>query len=489
MDISEEKKIEERWKQSATILTCLANTSPKAFFIATPPFEGSQTIQLPFVSIGVAAVFGLDPKKAMENSRLIWEMFEKEERMKGIAAFEKAKEQGKSQVTLTLGTGHLAKKIILALEWLGDKSDEKVWVGYATDSTFVPYEEKVWLDFNERLEGKIGKDFLVEFEKALRISTQAKESNVKWFEERLLWVVDEKNEVEWKKEKVRLAIVDGSRHPLGTLDLTWDVDAPLCLESVLKRACSLASRHWEKLKAEQEISDHLNQARMALDKAENLTATGALVGGITHDLSSPLSNGALEIEVVKIRAKKIEELLGYEKVKKSDLMALARGLYEISSSALIEIDKARGLLESFKRVVDTQEDGAKTKYELGYLLKNMRESLHPTLRKKGVDLQYFDIQKEIWVSLNVSKTFNWVSKCVMAAAKENKGPFDVNSRLTLQAAKYGTHAYIEIIVDQIDVINFGGEEIGISLESTPSGKKVARLDLGVGMFEDHNFDH
>lgn len=481
MDITNEKNSEAHWMQTAKLMNLVADASPKALFLATPPQSGQTHLGLSYCSIGVADVFGLSPQEAMDDPRSIWRLFSPEQLQKGLDAFERAKVEGMAGVYLEFtdpqGT---MRDIELSLKWLGNQHGGEVWVGHAADRESSTRQDRAWAIFSQAMEQKIGGLYLDQFKDAIKQASHASVCEAEWFEEALLWEIDEGKELEWGPGVLKIAVLDKNGRPVGKVELEWDSGvAPQDLAPVFRRAASAASAHWEQTRRAQEIAKELDEARESLEKTAGVAAMGSLVAGFAHDLSSPLANGALEIEVVKSRLNKLEALLMQDKIKKSELVSLTSGLSAIAASALIEIDKSRDLLESFKKISAEQSRKGKSKHEVGKLLQDMRTSLHPTLRKRGVDLEWVAGPCEIWANVDVAQAFNWLAKCATAASNLERGSFAPKARLMLRSGYRKGNAYIEVLLaraeqDQVE------QALGCLLETDPSGIKVARFDLGKG---------
>lgn len=481
VDITKEKTSEAHWMQTAKLMNLVADASPKALFLATPPKNGQKDLGLSYCSIGMADVFGLSPQEAMDDPGSIWRLFSPEQLGKGLDAFEQAKIEGVVSVHLEFTDPQGAlREIELSLKWLGDQHVGEVWVGHAADRESSTRQDRAWAIFSEIMGKKIGGLYLDQFKDAIKQASHANQCEAEWFEEALLWEIDDGKDLEWGLGVLKIAVLDNNNRPVGKVELQWSSGvAPQDLAPVFRRAASDASAHWEQTRRAQEIAKELDEARESLEKTAGVAAMGSLVAGIAHDMSSPLANGALEIEVVKSRLSKLESLLMQDKIKKSELLALTTGLSTIASSALIEIDKSRDLLESFKKISAEQSRKGKSKHEVGKLLQDMQSSLHPTLRKRGVDLEWVAGPCEIWANVDVAQAFNWLAKCATAASNLARGSFVPKARLMLRSGYRKGNAYIEVLLaraehDQVE------QALGCALETDPSGIKVARYNLGKG---------
>jgi PAS domain-containing protein/signal transduction histidine kinase len=481
LDITKEKNAQEHWMQTAKLMNLVADASSKAFFLATPPKKGQKGLGVSYCSVAMADVFGMSPQEAMDNPKSIWRQFSKEQIKKGMDAFYRAQVEGGANVCLEfIDPQGALREIDLSLKWIGNQQGGEVWVGHADERHSSARQDRAWDLFSQMMEQKIGALYLDKFKEAIQEASQASVCDAEWFEEALLWEIDQGKELDWGQGVLKIAVLNKNDRPVGKVELKWSSGiAPQDLAPVFRRAASAASAHWEQTKRAQEIAKDLDEARSSLEKTAGVAAMGSLVAGFAHDLSSPLANGALEIEVVTSRLSKLEAILRQDKIKKSELLTLTSGLSTITASALIEIDKTRKLLESFKKIAAEQNRKGKYKHELGKLLQDMRTSLHPTLRKRGVDLEWVAGPCEIWAHVDVAQAFNWLAKCTTAASNLERGSFAPQARLILRSGYSKGNAYIEVLLahaeqDQIE------QALGVQLQTDASGTKVARFDLGKG---------
>lgn len=488
VDVTEQEKSESRWMRSARMLALVADASPDALFVAEPVESGKEiSVALPYVSSGVGEVFGVEPRAAMEDAFAIWNLFEPEERARGLKAFLRAREQGQAIEELVFINAQGRRRVIrIGLKWAEGSEDAKpAWTGHAEVVQEPEQEpeqalEKAWADFGASQEGKFGASFLEGFAQALGHAVGASCSSVEWFDEPLLAHVEQGLDVAWGPRDVRVAILDDKRSPVGQAVFEWSGPAPKRVEPTLRRASELARAHWSARHQEWVAEAGLKAVLADLERAAGQASMGSLIGGIAHDLSSPLGNGALSIEVVRLRARKLNQLLSQDKIKKSELAALSEDLVEISGAALAEIDKARSLLDAFKKIAQEQMRGGRNKHELGALISDMRLSLQPTLRKRSVELQLVQAPGEIWARVEVAEMFGWLVKCAMASSMMDKGPFAQAARLELRLKFESGDAFLELALLAADVEKVS-RELGAPLETDRAGTSVARFKVGHAM--------
>ena len=481
IDVSAQKLSEQRWERAARMLSLVADSSSDALFIAEPMGSGSERhLALPFVSAGVGVVFGLTPRQAMDDAFAIWNLFEIDERTKGYRAFQSAREQGKAQQDLIWIRNGVRQTVRITLTWCPEIGDERpAWVGRAEVVEQIKHsQERAWMNFCEYQEGKFGGEFLVGFEQALSLSLEAWTCQAQWFDEALPACVEPGDDTEQSECGFKMKLINEEGYPIGDLSMEWRGEPPAHAEPLMRRAMAVSRAHWRARHQEWAAEVGLKKALADLERAAGLASMGSLVGGIAHDLSSPLGNGGLALDVVRLRARKLAQMLsGQDKVKRSELVQLSTELETVASSALSEIDKARALLDAFKNIAQEQLRGERGKHELGGLLADMHASLHPTLRKKGVELTVAVSQGEVWARVDVAEMFNWLVKCAMASSWIEKKPPGLKVRLELRVKFADGHAHLGLAIVDADV-NRISAALGQKLDEDEDGTPMALYDIG-----------
>ena len=144
------------------------------------------------------------------------------------------------------------------------------------------------------------------------------------------------------------------------------------------------------------------------------------------------------------------------------------------SGQIIDITEQKYFEE---RIIGGQQRNGKGKHELGYMLRNMWDSFHPTLRRKGMDLLCAKEGNKILATLNVSKAFKWLTKCIMSASTKTKAPFASKRKFLLQESVRAGCDYIEIVLEEAEKAR-RVEALVRPLGLDANGKRMARLDWG-----------
>ena len=142
-----------------------------------------------------------------------------------------------------------------------------------------------------------------------------------------------------------------------------------------------------------------------------------------------------------------------------------------------EVDKARELLEALKKIASEQMRDGKSKQEMGALVADMRSSLHPTLRKRGVELSVEAARGEVWAKVDVSKAFDWLAKCALAA-EPNGGDGVDKARLAVFPECIQGRGRLVLAMGGAEARDWG-QALGKDLERLPDGRLAMALEIGV----------
>ncbi|MDC8012993.1 two-component regulator propeller domain-containing protein [Tahibacter soli] len=131
----------------------------------------------------------------------------------------------------------------------------------------------------------------------------------------------------------------------------------------------------------QQTLDRLTLTQRQLVDAEKLASLGGLVAGIAHEINTPLGVGVTAASHLAEEARRLGRALEGGALARSDLTRFQEMARESSELILRNLQRADGLVRSFKQVAVDQSNEDRRVVELGACLREILTTLGPALRK------------------------------------------------------------------------------------------------------------
>ena len=135
--------------------------------------------------------------------------------------------------------------------------------------------------------------------------------------------------------------------------------------------------------ANQELSQALATLQVAqteLARTETLAALGNLVGGVAHELNTPIGNAVMAASTLNDEVVAFRQRLA-QGVRRSQLAAFTTRVEQGTAIALRNLQRASELITSFKQVAVDQTSMQRRDFHLGELVDEILLTLQPTLRR------------------------------------------------------------------------------------------------------------
>lgn len=133
----------------------------------------------------------------------------------------------------------------------------------------------------------------------------------------------------------------------------------------LERAVQRRTAELEASNAELEAAvDRIERASRDLVRSERLATLGSAVSGITHELATPIGNAVVAASALEDAAKDLGAKMAAGTLRKSELDAFVGDARDHSALLMRSLDRARDLVQSFKRVSVDQASGRRRAFLL-----------------------------------------------------------------------------------------------------------------------------
>jgi signal transduction histidine kinase len=134
---------------------------------------------------------------------------------------------------------------------------------------------------------------------------------------------------------------------------------------------------------ERRVDERTRAARHAQDelaRSERLAALGSMVAGIAHELNTPIGNSLIAASTL---GDKVQALgASYESgLRRSDMVRFLEEAEGVGELLTRNIERAAGLVSSFKQVAVDRASSQRRKFDLGTVIQENINTLSPVLRK------------------------------------------------------------------------------------------------------------
>ncbi len=130
----------------------------------------------------------------------------------------------------------------------------------------------------------------------------------------------------------------------------------------------------------EEAMGKLRHSQQELTRSEARATLNTLAAGVSHELSTPMSNSLISANTVAELSKEFAQAMAAGTLRRSELTQYVQRVREGSELAARNIERALDLMQSFRQVATDQASEQRRRFDLRGAVQELLEALAPSLR-------------------------------------------------------------------------------------------------------------
>lgn len=135
------------------------------------------------------------------------------------------------------------------------------------------------------------------------------------------------------------------------------------------------------------LKARLHQTEAELMRREKQAALGRLVAGVAHEINTPIGVAVTGASFVRDRVAEVEQSFRQGGLRKSTIQKFFGDVREAANLSLTNLDRAAGLVRSFKQVAVDQSSEQRRRVDLGNYVGEVLASLQPLYRRTALTVR------------------------------------------------------------------------------------------------------
>lgn len=126
----------------------------------------------------------------------------------------------------------------------------------------------------------------------------------------------------------------------------------------------------------------LRQSQEDLTRSEARATLNTLAAGVSHELSTPMSNSLISVNTVAALAKEFAQAMDRGGLRRSELERFVGRVRDGSELAVRNLERALDLMQSFRQVATDQASEQRRRFDLRGAIQELLEALGPSLNRQ-----------------------------------------------------------------------------------------------------------
>lgn len=150
---------------------------------------------------------------------------------------------------------------------------------------------------------------------------------------------------------------------------------------------SLEQRVAERTTELSEANRRLKEEQEKLLEAEKMASLGRMVAGFAHEVNTPVGIAVGAASQIRELVRELEQLIAQEEVSEEALRQRLDALDETADLTLTNLQRAAGMVQSFKRTAVDQASEMTREYELAEVIEDVQKSLRNAFKNTAIRIE------------------------------------------------------------------------------------------------------